>query len=58
MDLHPDFNDLLAELVRCEVRFILLGGYAVGIHVKPRATKDLADVVLLEEAARRLLRDE
>jgi len=30
----------------------------VGIHVKPRATKDLADVVLLEEAARRLLRDE
>jgi hypothetical protein len=41
MDLHPDFNDLLVEFVRCEVRFVLLGGYAVGIHVKPRATKDL-----------------
>jgi hypothetical protein len=41
MDLHPDFSDLLAEFVRCEVRFVLLGGYAVGIHVKPRATKDL-----------------
>lgn len=41
MDLHPDFNDLLVEFVRCGARFVLLGGYAVGIHVKPRATKDL-----------------
>ena len=41
MDLHPDFRDLLAEFVRCEVRFILLGGHAVGFHAKPRATKDL-----------------
>jgi hypothetical protein len=41
MDLHPDFYDLLAEFVRCEVRFALLGGYAVGVHAKPRATKDL-----------------
>jgi hypothetical protein len=41
MDLHPDFNDLLVEFVRCGVRFVLLGGYAVGVHVKPRATKDL-----------------
>lgn len=41
MDLHPDFNDLLAEFVRYGVRFVLLGGYAVGVHAKPRATKDL-----------------
>jgi len=41
MDLHPDFKDLLEEFVRCGVRFVLLGGYAVGIHAKPRATKDL-----------------
>ncbi len=41
MDLHPDFNDLLVEFVRCGVKFVLLGGYAVGVHVKPRATKDL-----------------
>jgi hypothetical protein len=41
MDLHPDFKDLLVEFVRCGVRFVLLGGYAVGIHAKPRATKDL-----------------
>ncbi len=41
MDLHPDFRDLLAELVAAEVRFVVLGGYAVGHHGKPRATKDL-----------------
>jgi hypothetical protein len=41
VDLHPDFRDLLAEFVRCEVRFAVLGGYAVGHHAKPRATKDL-----------------
>jgi hypothetical protein len=26
MDLHPDFRDPLAELVRCEVEFAILGG--------------------------------
>ncbi len=41
MDLHPDFRDLLAEFVRAGVRFALVGGYAVGHHGKPRATKDL-----------------
>lgn len=41
MDLHPDFRDLLAEFVRFAVRFAILGGYAVGHHAKPRATKDL-----------------
>ena len=41
MDLHPDFRDLLAEFVRSEVRFVVIGGYAVAHHSKPRATKDL-----------------
>jgi hypothetical protein len=41
MDLHPDFKDLLAESARFEVKYALLGGYAVGYHGKPRATKDL-----------------
>ena len=41
MDLHPDFSDLLGELARFGVRFAVLGGYAVGHHAKPRATKDL-----------------
>ena len=41
MDLHPDFKDLLAEFARSKVSFALLGGYAMGYHAKPRATKDL-----------------
>lgn len=41
MELHPDFSDLLAEFVRFEVSFVVLGGYAVGHHGRPRATKDL-----------------
>ncbi len=47
MALHPDFRDLLAEFVRAGVEFVLvefvlIGGYAVGHHAKPRATKDRA----------------
>lgn len=41
MDLHPDFRDLLAEFARCAVSYVVLGGYAVGVHAEPRATKDL-----------------
>ncbi len=41
MDLRPDFSDLLAEFARYEVRYALLGGYAVGVYAKARATKDL-----------------
>ena len=41
MDLHPDFKDLLVEFARFGVKYALLGGYAVGYHSKPRATKDL-----------------
>jgi hypothetical protein len=41
MDLHPDFRDLLAEFAREKVSYAVVGGYAVGHHAKPRATKDL-----------------
>src|SRR5262249_23250688 len=41
VDLHQDFRDLLAEFVRSKVSFAIIGGYAVGHHAKPRATKDL-----------------
>jgi predicted nucleotidyltransferase len=41
VDLHPDFRDLLAELVLAGAEFAIIGGYAVGHHAKPRATKDL-----------------
>jgi hypothetical protein len=41
MDLHPDFRDLLVEFARENVSYAVVGGYAVGHHAKPRATKDL-----------------
>lgn len=41
MDLHPDFVDLLAAFAEHEVRYLLVGGYAVGFHAQPRATKDM-----------------
>lgn len=36
-----DFLDLLSALCDAEARFLVVGGYAVGIHGRPRATKDL-----------------
>ena len=46
MDLHPDFKELLAECVAARVEFAIVGGYAVGFHARPRATKDLDLLVL------------
>lgn len=45
MDLPPDFRDLLEELGRAAVEYVLVGGYAVAFHGRPRATKDI-DIVL------------
>ncbi|MBK7586105.1 MAG: nucleotidyltransferase [Myxococcales bacterium] len=59
MDLPPDFRDLLAELGRADVEYVLVGGWAVAFHGRPRATKDI-DFVLrgtpenLERAAEAL----
>ena len=39
--LSPDFRDLLSELSVAEARFLIVGGYAVAFHGRPRATKDL-----------------
>lgn len=36
-----DFRDLLAELVRAEARFLIVGAHALGVHGVPRATIDL-----------------
>jgi predicted nucleotidyltransferase len=61
VDLPPDFRELLEELVRDAVEFLLVGGYAVAFHGRPRATKDI-DIFLegspenLERAARALAR--
>jgi hypothetical protein len=36
-----DYRDLLAELVKTEVRFLVVGAHALGAHGVPRATVDL-----------------
>lgn len=36
-----DFRDLLAEFSGRDVRFLVVGGYAVTFHSRPRFTKDL-----------------
>jgi hypothetical protein len=41
MNLPQDFADLLAEFAHSNVRVLVIGGYAVGAHGRPRATKDL-----------------
>jgi predicted nucleotidyltransferase len=50
VDLPPDFKELLAEFARSGVEAVLVGGYAVAYHGRPRATKDI-DVVLEGSAA-------
>lgn len=59
MDLPPDFRDLLEEFARESVECVLVGGYAVAFHARPRATKDIdlllaGDPANLERAARAL----
>ncbi|HET7544069.1 MAG TPA: hypothetical protein VFK05_29560 [Polyangiaceae bacterium] len=39
--MSPDFLDLLRALLAAEARFMIVGAYAVGVHGRPRATKDL-----------------
>jgi len=41
MALHPDFRDLLSAFAREQVRYLLIGGYAVSFHGRPRFTKDI-----------------
>ena len=39
--MNEDFLDLLSALLDADVRFMVVGAYAVGVHARPRATKDL-----------------
>jgi hypothetical protein len=41
MPLHPDFKDLLAVFAAHDVDYLVVGGYAVGFHARPRFTKDI-----------------
>jgi hypothetical protein len=39
--MNPDFLDMLRALLDAEVRFLIVGAYALNVHTKPRATADL-----------------
>ena len=41
MSIPSDFRDLLAEFAAAGVEYLVVGGYAVGVHAEPRFTKDL-----------------
>lgn len=41
IELHPDFKDFLRLLNTHSVKYLLVGGYAVGYHGYPRATGDM-----------------
>jgi predicted nucleotidyltransferase len=38
---NSDYKDLLREFENAEVRYLIVGGYAVSEHTEPRYTKDL-----------------
>lgn len=39
--MYPDFKELLSAFNAGNVRYLIVGGYAVSFHAQPRATKDL-----------------
>jgi hypothetical protein len=43
--MFPDFKELLSEFNAHNVKYLIVGGYAVSLHAQPRATKDL-DIVI------------
>jgi hypothetical protein len=45
--MNQDFVDLLRAFVAHEVRFLVVGAYALALHGRPRA-KDLGDIEGME----------
>ena len=41
MNLNPDFKEFVKLLIENKVEYLIVGGYAVGIHGYPRYTGDL-----------------
>jgi hypothetical protein len=41
MATNRDFRDLFSALNAAEVRYLVVGGYAITFHARPRFTKDL-----------------
>ena len=49
MELNPDFKEFLLLLNENEVRYLVVGGYAVAFHGHPRYTKDIDIWIDLDE---------
>lgn len=49
MQLHPDFKEFLRFLNSHGVKYLLVGGYAVGYHGYPRATADMDVWIAVDE---------
>ena len=57
MELDKDFNEFVELFIAHDVRFLIIGGYALAAHGFPRYTGDLdAWVWATEENAHRILR--
>jgi len=41
MQLPPDLVAMLSAFEKLQVRYLVIGGHAVGLHARPRSTKDL-----------------
>jgi len=49
MDLDRDFSEFIASCAAHDVRYLVVGGYAVAAHGYPRFTQDLDVWVWLDE---------
>ena len=49
MQLHPDFKEFLRFLNSHGVKYLLVGGYAVGYYGYPRATADMDVWIAVDE---------
>jgi hypothetical protein len=47
--MHQDFKELLSAFNAGQVKYLIVGGYAVSFHAQPRATKDL-DILIGADA--------
>jgi hypothetical protein len=54
MAIHPDFRELLGLFLEAEVRYAIVGGYALAFHGAPRFTGDID--LLVQPSAENALR--
>jgi hypothetical protein len=50
MPPHRDLMDLLTALEHSKAEYLVIGGWAVGVHAEPRYTKDLDLLIGLDQA--------